>query len=48
MARLPLLNIRIHDDDKARWTAAAQKDGRSLAGLIKQAVELYIRNCKLK
>lgn len=44
MARLPLLNIRIHPDDKERWTTAAQKDGRTLAGLIKQAVEYYIKH----
>ena len=42
MARLPLLNIRLDPDDKARWTAAAQKDGRTLAGMIKRAVELYM------
>lgn len=42
MARLPLLNIRIRPDDKARWTLAAQKDGRTLAGAIKHAMELYV------
>lgn len=47
MARLPLLNIRLDPDDKERWTSAAQKDGRTLAGLIKIAVETYIRDRKL-
>lgn len=44
MARLPLLNIRLDPTTKYRWTLAAQKDGRTLAGLIKHAVEYYIKH----
>lgn len=41
---LPLFNIRLSNKDKARWTLAAEQDGRTVSGLVKLAVETYIAN----
>lgn len=42
MARTPLLNIRVDDDTKARWEAAARDSGYSLAEYIREAVDARV------
>jgi uncharacterized protein (DUF1778 family) len=34
--------LRLTPDEQARWQGAAEADGRSLASLVRRAVELYL------
>lgn len=36
------MTVRIDDDERERWTAFAQSKGMSLAGLLRQAVEVVM------
>lgn len=42
MARTPLLNIRVDDETKQRWDAAARDAGYSLAEFVREAVDARI------
>lgn len=44
MARAPLFGIRLDTETRARWQAAADDAGYSLAEFIKAAVEAQIAN----
>lgn len=41
-SRLPLFSIRLPPATKSRWREAAERDGRTLAGYIKHAVEQFL------
>jgi len=40
-SRLPHFSLRLPASTKSRWQEAAEQEGRTLAGYIKHAVELY-------
>jgi len=42
-SRLPHFSLRLSAATKSRWQEAAEREGRSLAGYIKHAVDSYTK-----